>query len=173
MAKLIPLTRGKLAIVDDDAFADLSLHKWTFQASDTCVRGEGYAFRYSEGGALRRRRIFMHDVILPPPTGKKVDHISGNTLDNRRDNLRHATRSQNAVNRPLASNNTSGYRGVSFHKGKGRWRASIKQDGRAIYLGSFSDKEDAARAYNEAALRLFGEFAILNEVRSLRMRFAG
>ena len=89
-----------------------------------------------------------------------VDHINQDPLDNRRQNLRLATRSQNAANLGPYANNTSGYKGVDFNRGK--WRARITQDGVRYFLGTFDTAEDAARAYDQKALELFGEFASLN-----------
>ena len=164
MVKELPLSAGKVATVDDHWYPILSLHKWTFQKSKTCVQGEGYAIRYSDGGRTSRRRIFMHHVIHPPRPGFLVDHVNGDTLDNQEHNLRDATSTQNQANRGLNRDNTSGYKGVTLDRKRQLWRAQIRCEGKQYDLGRYQTREAAARAYNEAAARLFGAFAFLNEV---------
>jgi HNH endonuclease/AP2 domain len=88
-----------------------------------------------------------------------IDHINTIRNDNRICNLREATRADNLHNMSVPSHNTSGFKGVSWHKARGKWRATIKLNRRSIHLGAFNDKEEAANAYKEAASRLFGEFA--------------
>jgi hypothetical protein len=109
----------------------------------------------------------MHNAIWeyyndPIPDGYTVDHINRDTLNNQLSNLRLATDSQQAQNRRLRSDNTSGYRGVGWNKGARKWRARITVDGKVIFIGDFADKEEAARAYDAAAIEHFGEFAVLN-----------
>ena len=91
-----------------------------------------------------------------------VDHINSDSLDNRRSNLRVCTVSQNNMNSAIGRNNKSGYKGVSWDKTNKKWRAGIKAKGKSVSLGSFNSKKDAARAYNEAAKKAYGEFAKLN-----------
>lgn len=95
-------------------------------------------------------------------TGMDVDHVNGDTLDCRRVNLRLATRSQNAANRHREIRSFSRFRGVSPNHRGGKWRATITHQGRRMLLGSFDTEEAAAAAYNEAAVRMFGEFAAPN-----------
>lgn len=107
----------------------------------------------------------MHRVILERMGFKdfaQSDHINQDKLDNRRYNLRPATFSQNGCNQGVQKNNTSGYKGVFWNQGK--WMTQIKVDGKVIYLGYYDDPKEAARAYNKAALKYHGEFAVLNEV---------
>ena len=100
----------------------------------------------------------MHREILNTPEGLDTDHINGDGLDNRRENIRVSTKSQNQANRRnLQSNNTSGFKGVDFHRGK--WRAQIKVDGRKIDLGSFDTPDEASGAYLRSAHHHFGKFA--------------
>jgi len=99
----------------------------------------------------------MHTFLTGWPM---VDHRNGNGLDNRRANLRPATKSQNGANRLIAASNKSGFKGVDLKKG--RWRAQIKVVGSKIHLGYFDLAEEAARAYDMAAIEAFGEFATLN-----------
>ena len=101
----------------------------------------------------------MHTLIAGV---KGPDHVNSNGLDNRRINLREASQAQNCANQRLHSNNTSGYKGVSRERAERRWKARICVKGRHIFLGRFDDPVEAARAYNEAALEYFGEFAWLN-----------
>lgn len=112
----------------------------------------------------QRGTIFMHRVILNTPLGYETDHSNGDGLDNRKENLRIATASQNKWNRNKYKNNTSGYKGVSWEKDRGRWRAYIILKTERIHLGYFNDKHEAARAYNAAAIKYHGEFACLNQV---------
>jgi hypothetical protein len=96
------------------------------------------------------------------PSELKADHINGNPLDNRRENLRSATQQMNGINTGLCSTNTSGFKGVSPEKGK--WSAQIHVMNRKKFLGYFDDKVEAAKAYNSAAKKHFGEFAWLNPI---------
>ncbi len=147
----IPLTQGKYAIVDGCDYTYLNQFKWHYN--------EGYAKR-NIGKRPNRRRLPMHRVILERMGYKdfiQPDHINGNGLDNRRCNLRPATASQNRCNRGKQSNNTSGYKGVCWDRKK--WRAYIGVNGKRIHLGLFDNIKDAARAYNEAALKYHKEFA--------------
>lgn len=91
-----------------------------------------------------------------------IDHKDRNSLNNQFENLRPATYSQNNANKGLQRNNTSGYKGVSYHKRSGKFRVMIAVQKHATYLGTFLNPEEAAKAYDRAAKRLFGEFAVLN-----------
>jgi hypothetical protein len=91
--------------------------------------------------------------------GEIVDHIDSNTLNNRRENLRLATYSQNSMNTRISSRNTSGYKGVSVDATGNSWRAQIKAEGEIKYLGLYSTPEEAHEAYKIAAVKYFGEFA--------------
>lgn len=158
--KEIPLTQGKVALVDDADAAIVAPYKWYASRH----RGTFYA-RTDTGGRLVRRRLAMHRVILGlgAGDGREVDHINGNGLDNRRANLRICTHAENLRNRGPQRNNRSGYKGVSLHP-DGKWTAHISINGsrNVRYLGLFSTPEDAARAYDAAARDLFGEYARLN-----------
>lgn len=144
MTKEIPLTRGKFALVDDDDYPELSKHKWR-------VSGEGYALRSVKAGG-KSQDIFMHRAILNPPPGFEGDHIDRDRLNNTRANLRIATRAQNAAN--VSCRNK--FRGV--RPGKGCWKTIIGDR----VIGRYSTAEDAALAYDIAALEKRGEFASLN-----------
>ena len=102
----------------------------------------------------------MHNGHLP----EQVDHINGDRSDNRIENLRECTNSQNSRNRGSSRNNTSGYKGVSFSKNNKKWIAQITFNRRLIYLGYTDTKEEAALLYNEAAIKYHGKFAFLNKL---------
>lgn len=110
----------------------------------------------------KRTKAKMHRLVVKAPQGAIVDHINGDGLDNRRANLRLVTASQNLMNSRKPRRGNQRFKGVSFNKQAGRWCAYIKQDGHKRYLGHFSSEEDAARAYDTAAAKQFGEFARLN-----------
>jgi hypothetical protein len=152
MTKLIPLTKGRFAIVDDADFDWLSQWKW-YTDSD------GYA-----ATTKSQRTISMHRMILDVPKGIGVDHKDCNPLNNTRANLRVANAVENARNRQRRSDSKAQYKGITFNVNK--WMARIKINGHSIYLGRYSSEESAARAYNAAAILYFGEFAKLNEVPS-------
>lgn len=109
------------------------------------------------------KRVLLHRLAFLYMTGampeNEVDHINRDPSDNRWENLRCASHSQNGKNTGFRKNNTSGFKGVSFHKGKKRWMASIMVDGKRINLGAFASPEDASAAYQSAAAKHFGEFA--------------
>jgi hypothetical protein len=113
---------------------------------------------------LAHRIIFAmyHQIELSPDM--EIDHINGDKLDNRPENLRRATRAQNGSNRPMQANNKSGFRGVCFDMQAKKWLAQIAVNSIQMRLGYFTVKEEAALAYNEAAKRLHGEFARLNVI---------
>lgn len=160
--KKIKLTRGQYALVDDADFEYLSQWKWYATFDGTA--GGFYAMRADLSGPpppppKSRTRVLMHRAILDVPLGKFVDHINGNTLDNRRENLRLATNQQNQINSKMRKNNTSGFKGVSWCKKTGKWRARIRHEGVQKLLGFFDNKEDAAKEHDKMARQFYGEFA--------------
>lgn len=158
----IPLSRGLFAKVSSEDYATLSQYKW--YAWPWPGGRHFYAFRSVTIGKYKERTERMHRVVANAPDGMHVDHINGDPLDNRRSNLRIANQSQNLANRSCQVNNTSGFKGV-FKNRASRikpWRAKIEVRGRTIFAGYFQTPEEAARAYDAAAIKHFGPFARLN-----------
>ena len=154
--KEIVLSQGRLSLVDDSLYDDLNQVKWSFDS--------GCAVRRKD-----KKKIYLHRVIMSTPDGYVTDHINGNKLDNRKINLRICTTKQNARNRKLNKDNTSGYKGVSISYKCGsehehKWKSIIRVNYRFIYLGTFISKIEAALAYNNAAKRFYGKFANLNVI---------
>ena len=156
----IPLSQGKFTIVDPDEYYRLSEYKW----SASRVYNKFYAVRTGPAEKGRRRKtIRMHREVVNIPDGLECDHINGNSLDNRKANLRPATRQQNCWNnRKRRPKSLSIYKGVSYSSRGRPWKAMLTVNGKAIYLGSFETQIQAAKAYDEAAKKYFGEFAKLN-----------
>lgn len=158
--KNITLDEKCSAIVDDDDFERLSKIKWYFGQNRVrrTIESEGY-----------RGTQFMHSVVMGEELKKGfvIDHINGNTLDNRKENLRICTFGQNQMNRFCKKNKkTSRYKGV-FSESRTKaitWRARIVCNKKAVHLGTFKTEIEAAGEYNNAAKRLFGEYARLNNV---------
>lgn len=121
----------------------------------------GYRGKKVGGGGVFDK-VRMHRLIMNCPSELQVDHINGNGLDNRRDNLRLATNKQNCRNKRVQINNLTGYKGVSFNKKKKLYHARIRVNDELISLGRSKDLKIAIMKYNEAALKYFGEFAHLN-----------
>lgn len=157
MVRQIPLTKGQVALVDDDDFDRLSQFSWYAQPH----RGTFYAQRtiYSDG---KRRTIHMHHEVLGVQPYERIDHRNRNGLDNRKQNLRTATHSQNQWNRGPQANNASGFKGVYLDRCTGRWQAEIRFQRKRIHLGRFASPELAARAYDAKAIELHGQFAFVN-----------
>lgn len=154
---------GYAVLIDnDDAERVLSL-KWGLKERKQTRDGLVY-FRSSYWQDGKAKSIYLHRFILNAPHGTIVDHINGNTLDNRRSNLRLVSVQDNTRNRKMDRRNKSGYRGVIFSYGK--WRAYIRVDGKHVSLGRFDNKMEAAMAYNKGAMKYFGEHARLNKVES-------
>lgn len=154
--KEISLGRGKFAKVNDDVFDEISKLKWTWDSR--------YAVNRVQCGGVTKK-IYMHKVINNTPDGMDTDHINGDKLDNRRENLRSSTRGQNNSNMPKISKKCiSSYKGVTLDKrsSNGKWRAEIKFNGKRHYLGVYDKEEDAAMAYNAKAKEFFGEFSKQN-----------
>lgn len=153
--KIIPLTQGKCALVDDGDFEWLNQWKWYAHNS----HGAFYAAR-SVWVNGRYQKTFMHRLVAGTPDDMQTDHIDRNGLNNQRANLRICIRQQNNVN--IVRHNASGYRGVYWDQKKKRWGAVISFRNQNYHLGRFVDVQDAAHAYDAKARELYGEFALTN-----------
>jgi hypothetical protein len=154
--RLIPLTRKQNAIVDTEDFDQLSQFNWYAEWSP--ATRSFYAARRDENG----KYVCMHRFILKLIGKPQADHKNGNTLDNRKENLRPCTAQQNRFNQRRKSNNTSGFKGVSKSHKLQKWWSYIRIDGRTLHLGYYTSKPKAARVYDAAARKHFGEFARTN-----------
>lgn len=170
MAK-IPLSGkngdGKYAIVDDCDEAWIREYTWHLTSPGYVATGASDALRTRYGNTVGL--VFMHRLVANAPIDLDVDHINMDRLDNRRSNLRAATRSQNMANAKSRRGSRCVYKGVTRSSASSeRWRASITIDGNKIDLGSFATQEKAAVAYNRAAIEAFGNFARINEIAPAR-----
>lgn len=148
------------AKVDDEDYARLSTFRW--RVGRKSPRRKQYVMRTSRLNGKRATALMHREIIGQIPNGMCVDHINGNTLDNRRCNLRLVTLAQNSAYQSIRSDNTSGFKGVTYHKHHKKWNAHISKNGSQVSLGYFRNKEEAARAYDAAAIVHYGEFALTN-----------
>ena len=163
IVRQIPLTRGYFATVDGKDYDALAQWKWRAEWREDVSKYTIYAVR-SAPGTNGKKRIYMHRQIMNTPPGMWTDHIDSNGLNNRRSNLRLCTHAENQQNARPRKGASSRYKGVSWHKVWKKWHARIRHNGKIISLGYFTSEIEAALAYNEAAIELFGEFAWLNIV---------
>jgi hypothetical protein len=159
--KKIPLTKGQVALVDDDMFDYLNQWKWQAYLAPN---NKYYARRSSRNSIGHRDEIRMHRLVIGALAGQEVDHINRNTLDNTLHNLRLCSRSQNNINSAPRSYSQSGLKGVCkrIHKKSTIWEAGISMNGKNIYLGTYNSPLLAVEAYNAAATKIYGEYAYLN-----------
>lgn len=153
--KLVSLTKNLFSIVWAVDYERAKKKNWRAKHDET-----GYYARNQgkfDPTTKKRKTISMEGFLLGSPEGVRIDHINGNTLDNRRDNLRPSTRIENAQNRKISKNNKCGYKGVSPCDGK--YQSNITVNRVRIYLGTFDDPLPAHEAYKVAALKYFGKFA--------------
>lgn len=153
--------RGKICECGEHAWAGIGHGKITFVSPEDFPLLDRQYWSYDRNyaiGGINRKMHLLHRVVLGAVKGQNVDHINRDKLDNRRENLRFVTRSQNSINR----SNKNQFRGVRNEDG--RWRASIGVNRKCIKLGTFKTAEEAALAYNEAAKKFHGEFAVLNSL---------
>jgi hypothetical protein len=149
----VQLTKGLTALVDAADAHLVDDRNWYAQI----IGSRAYAVTgdYERG----RRLLYMHRVILGADAGPTVDHKYGNSLDNRRLNLRAATYSENSCNRGLPENNTSGFKGVCFVKRTGKWLSCITKNGETNYLGANHESAESAHAaYCKANKKLHGKY---------------
>lgn len=150
----IPLPHGHVAIVDAADYDWLMQWKWQ--------ETSGYARRTQKENG-KYKSMSMHRILLSPLPGFEVDHVNGNTLDNRRCNLRVCTRSENNRNvRKPRYRRSSQYKGVHRYRPRERWSVTITSYGKKIYLGRFDSEVEAAHAYDIAVRKIHGAFARLN-----------
>lgn len=156
----IKLTQGKFCVVDDKFYQELIKYKWH---TDNKNRKTDYANnRYTINMRMHRYIMKLAGYNIE---NKYVDHINGNGLDNRLENLRLTDKRGNNSNVSKRKNNTTGYKGVvKDNRHDNIFYSRISVDGRCKHLGTFHNKQDAAKAYNEAAIKYYGEFANLNNV---------
>jgi hypothetical protein len=158
--KEIQLTQGKVTLVDDEDFEMLNSFNWYAHKH----RSTFYARRNDHSNG-RHKNVKMHRLILGiTDPNIIIDHRDTNGLNNQRSNLRVCSNSQNQANRPKRKHSVSVYKGVTTGqtKRKETWRAQIKKGDKVIGLGSFNTQEEAAKAYDKAAIEVHGEFANLN-----------
>lgn len=156
--KLIELSQGQFARVDDSKFNYLNQFEWS-------AYKDGSTF-YAKRHVMRQRKrttISMHREIMDAKWNEIIDHKDGDGLNCQEHNLRRATRSQNGANRNPSKTGASKYLGVSVTK-ENNWKARIRKDKKQITIGIFTDEIEAARAYNDKAIELHGEFAKINKI---------
>ena len=156
--KVIKLTRGMATIVDPEDYALVSQYKWHARY-DPKTRSYRALHSHRQEGPRNQRTIYLARLIMSAHPGSHVDHINHDTLDNRRCNLRVCSPAENNMGR---KSHIKEYKGVHWHTRDCVWNANIRVNKRLIHLGSFKNKLEAAKAYDEAAKRYFGEFACLN-----------
>jgi hypothetical protein len=160
--RIIPLTKGLVAIVSPEDYDRLAKYKWhaaRHQRTFYAQHGTGSA----KSGRRRGHLVMMHREIMGVEDDRYVDHQNHNGLDNRRPNLRAATWEENCWNkRKRRSGGSSIYKGVMWDRRRKTWHAMIGYKGKKIFIGYFDDEEEAARAYDAKAKELYGEFAALN-----------
>lgn len=153
--RTIPLSQGKVAIVDAADFDVLAQFKWhAHKCGANFCGARGISTKNG-----KRSILLMHRAIMSAPQGVSVDHINHDPLDNRRANLRLCTHSENCKNRTSHKDATSQYVGVCWYARRGKWMARLHNNGKAVFLGYFQSEKDAAVAYDTAARIHFGEFA--------------
>ncbi|HZZ77467.1 MAG TPA: HNH endonuclease [Gemmataceae bacterium] len=155
---LLPISRGFFTLIDSTSMDVVSAYTWFADVRNRNVYARRNAIINGKASSQR-----MHRLILHPLQGFEVDHINGNGLDNRVANLRFVTRRENNHNfRPERDRKTSRYKGVCWDNACQKWYATIRLPERCLSIGHYTSEEEAALAYNSAAIRHFGEHARIN-----------
>ncbi len=157
----LPLSRGLVAIIDAETFPLIEPYGKFSSWWNVCTKSFYARARLRNSGTPGTSK-YLHRIIMQAPSSMHVDHIDHDTLNNRRENLRLATPSQNQCNMKIQSRNRSGYKGVSFCSRTRLWQAKIAVDHRQIWLGRHATIEEAAKAYEEGAKIFHGDFRYLN-----------
>ena len=157
---IIPLTQGKFALVDAEDFNTVSKYKWHAHRQPRKKAKDSWeAIGWVEGKPIKMHRFIMgltsDDKIM-------IDHINHNGLDNRKENLRLCSNGGNQANQRIIPGSSSSYKGVSWHKASRKWRVSISKNNEKFEINGFVNEIEAAKAYDEKAKELFGNFAQLN-----------
>jgi hypothetical protein len=144
--------------IDRKNYKKIKQYRWRIHKGGYCG-----ALLYAVAD-IDKKFVRLHRFLMDVPKNMQVDHKNHDTVDNREENLRICTVSENMHNSKKPKNNTSGFKGVSWHKVHKKWHAQIYVKNKNIYLGRFTDKIEAAKAYNDAAIKYHGEFASLNKI---------
>lgn len=158
----VPLTKGQVALVDREDYERIASLSW-YAVMDKCTK-TFYAIKDVPGSSAYSGRTYMHRMIMGDPAGILIDHRDpSQTLDNRKSNLREASKQQNQCNQRIRSDNTSGFRGLRYHRGRMKpWNVRVNLNGKSTSHGYYEDKIFAAKVYDRVARELHGEFARLN-----------
>ena len=152
MKEIKLINPDEVTVVDDCDYAEISKYRWL-------LTPQGYA---RNSNRIEGKRQLLHRIILKTPQNLQTDHINCDKLDNRRENLRIATHSQNSANGMNCRGGTSQYKGVYWDKEKRKWCATIRINNKQKYIGRYKSEEQAARAYDITASKYFGKYARLN-----------
>jgi hypothetical protein len=164
LAVAIPLTQGKTAFIDPEDAALVGVYGWAAQRRENNL---WYAIAYVRGSAANggtARYVYMHALVSG---ASRPDHIDRNGLNNTKINLRVANGAQNNANQGKRQGCSSRFKGVTYVARTGKWAAQLHSGGRKHHLGYFTEEEEAARVYDDAAVQKFGEFAATNAMLGL------
>lgn len=160
----IPVGRGQVTVIDHGDYELIAKYSWRAVHGSRAGQEKWYVKAYIPGTFPNCKSTSMHRLLLGAQPGQIVDHIDNNSLNNCRSNLRFCTAQENARNRNRQRQSISKFKGVT-RNGK-RWQANLKINGQGLYLGTFATEEEAGKAYDNAAVEQYGEFARHNKIRS-------